>query len=177
LIKVFIATSLDGFIADHNGSVDFLYKYPDIPNEDMGYVKFISSIDAILMGRKTFETVLGFGVEWPYKKPVYVWTSALKKIPSELEGKVFYINGTPETIISTLGNNHHNNIYLDGGKTIQSFLNEGLVDEMIITTIPVLLGSGIFLFGELKTYQYFECTDSKHYSNGTTQSTFVRTIK
>jgi len=177
LIKVFIATSLDGFIADQNGSVDFLYKYPDIPNEDMGYVKFISSIDAILMGRKTFETVLGFGVEWPYKEPVYVLTSTLKTIPSDLEGKVFYINGTPETIISTLRNDQHYNIYLDGGKTIQSFLDEGLVDEMIITTIPVLLGSGISLFGELKTWQYFECVESKNYTNCVTQSKFVKTNK
>jgi dihydrofolate reductase len=81
LNKVFIATSLDGFIADKNGSVDFLYEYPEPEGEDMGFYNFMFGIDALLMGRKTFETVLGFGVAWPYTKPVFVWSSTLKAIP------------------------------------------------------------------------------------------------
>ncbi|MEY4029012.1 MAG: hypothetical protein RJA90_197 [Bacteroidota bacterium] len=86
MIKVFIATSLDGYIADLNGSVDFLYDYPDIEGEDMGYLAFIASIDALVMGRKTFETVLGFDVDWPYDRPVFVWTTELKEVPTLLEG-------------------------------------------------------------------------------------------
>lgn len=172
--KVFIATSLDGFIADQNGSVDFLYKYPEPQGEDMGYQNFISSIDALLMGRKTFETVLSFGVEWPYKIPVFVWTSQLNSIPFNLENKVQLISGNPNAIISQLHKLNHHNIYIDGGKTIQSFLNEDLIDEMTITTIPVLLGSGISLFSKLNSSIFFNCTDSKCFSHGVSQNTFKR---
>jgi dihydrofolate reductase len=172
--KVYIAASLDGFIADQNGSVDFLNSYPDIPGEDMGYNKFISSIDAILMGRKTFETVLGFGVEWPYHKPVFVWTSTLTEVPSKLKGKVFLISGTLKQIISSLRELNHHSIYIDGGKTIQSFLQEDLVHEMTITTIPVLLGSGIPLFGDLTSVLSFKCVSNSMYSNGLVQHTYLR---
>ena len=99
MVKVFIAASLDGYIADQYGSVDFLYQYPEPAGEDMGYYNFMSTIDALVMGRKTFETVLGFGVEWPYTKPVFVWTSHLKSVPKELEPKVQLINGNPKQII------------------------------------------------------------------------------
>ncbi|NBO49599.1 MAG: dihydrofolate reductase, partial [Chitinophagia bacterium] len=138
MVKVFIATSLDGFIADKNGSVDFLYKYPEPSGEDMGYYNFMSTIDALVMGRKTFETVLGFGVEWPYTKPVFVWTTHLKSVPKELEAKVQFINGNPKQIISKLNEMNLHHIYIDGAKTIQSFLNEDLIDEMTITTVPLL---------------------------------------
>ncbi len=172
--KVYVAASLDGFIADQKGSVDFLNNYPDIPGEDMGYNKFIASIDAILMGRKTFETVLAFGVEWPYQKPVFVWTATLTELPSVLEGKVFLVGGTLKEIISTLHESNHHSIYIDGGKTIQSFLQEDLVHEMTITTIPVLLGSGIPLFGDLTSVLSFKCVSNLMYSNGLVQHTYWR---
>jgi dihydrofolate reductase len=172
--KVFIATSLDGFIADEHGSVDFLYKYPEPPGEDMGYYNFMTSVDALLMGRKTFETVLGFGVEWPYTKPVYVWSSTLKSIPTNLVGKVQVVNGTLSHVISQLDAMNHVNLYIDGAKTIQSFLNENLIDEMTITTIPVLLGSGIPLFHNLLRASYFTCVESKHYPHGLTQSKYTK---
>lgn len=174
MIKVFIATSLDGFIADQNGSVDFLYKYPEPPGEDMGYHKFISSIDAILMGRKTFETVLAFGVEWPYAKPVFVWTSHLKSVPKDLSEKVQLINGNPKQIISKLNEMNCHSIYIDGAKTIQSFLNEDLIDEMTITTIPLLLGSGIPLFNDLSKELNFSAVESKVYSHGIIQAVYKR---
>ena len=172
--KVFIAVSLDGCIADDKGSVDFLYKYPDIPGEDMGYYSFMSSIDALVMGRKTFETVLGFGVEWPYQKPVFVWSTQLQTVPLELKDKVFLINGTVESILLQLKKLNYHHLYIDGGKTIQSFLNEDLIDEMIITTVPVLLGKGIKLFDNLGMPLYFTCTSSKNFANGLTQSCFVK---
>ena len=101
MVKVFIATSLDGFIADKNGSVDFLYKYPEPSGEDMGYYNFMSTIDALVMGRKTFETVLGFGVEWPYTKPVFVTSSSEvygKNISDSLKESDDRILGSPVTL-------------------------------------------------------------------------------
>ena len=172
--KVFIATSLDGFIADANGSVEFLYQYPDIPGEDMGYATFMATIDALLMGRKTLETVLGFGVEWPYQKPVFVWTTQLKSVPENLDGKVYLVQGTPAGISAHLKALGYQQIYIDGGKTIQAFLNEDLIDEMTITTVPVLLGSGIPLFGELSEMRFFTAIGGKNYPNGVTQRTYIR---
>ena len=172
--KVFIATSLDGFIADKNGSVDFLYKYPEPEGEDMGYYKFMSGIDALLMGRKTFETVLGFGVAWPYTKPVFVWSSTLKAIPEELNGRAFLIKGTPVQLIAQLNESGYHHLYIDGGQTIRSFLSENLIDEMTITTIPVLLGEGIPLFGYLRTPLFFNCVNSKKFEHGISQSNYSR---
>lgn len=174
MVKVFIAASLDGYIADQHGSVDFLYKYPEPAGEDMGYNQFMSAVDALVMGRKTFETVLGFGVEWPYTKPVFVWTSQLKSVPKELEAKVQFIHGHPKHIISKLNEMNLHHLYIDGAKTIQSFLNEDLIDEMTITTIPLLLGSGIPLFNDITKEIKFKGVESKTYSHGVIQSIYKR---
>lgn len=77
--SVFIATSLDGFIADKNGRIDWLHSIPNPENDDMGYVKFEEKIDALVIGRGTFETVLGFDVDWPYHKPVFVLSNKLTR--------------------------------------------------------------------------------------------------
>ena len=177
LNKVFIATSLDGFIADSKGKVDFLYTYPDPVDDDMGYSTFMESVDALLIGRKTFETVLGFGIEWPYKKPVFVWTETLKTIPTELTDRVRLVSGTAREILQAIHGMGHYELYIDGGQTIQSFLREGLIDEMTITTVPMLLGSGIRLFGELVTPVRFTCTDARKFSNGLGQYKLVRVDK
>jgi dihydrofolate reductase len=172
--KVFIATSLDGFIADNNGSVDFLYKYPEPEGEDMGYYAFMEGIDALVMGRKTFETVLGFGIAWPYKKPVFVWSTQLKEIPSSVEGNVQLIQGGPQEITQRLHEAGYHDLYIDGGLTIQSFLREGLIDELIITIVPVLLGSGVRLFGGVETPISFHCIASKAFSHGVVQSKYIQ---
>ena len=177
MIKVFIATSLDGYIADLNGSVDFLYDYPDIEGEDMGYLAFIASIDALVMGRKTFETVLGFDVDWPYDRPVFVWTTELKEVPTLLEGKVHLMSGNAENLVQQLKASGFKNLYIDGGMTIRSFLEEDLVDEMTLTTIPVLLGSGIPLFISSEKKIPFTCIASRCFSNGVTQSIYRRKDK
>jgi dihydrofolate reductase len=176
LNKVFIATSLDGFIADNKGSVDFLYKYPEPEGEDMGYYAFMSGIEALVMGRKTFETVLGFGIAWPYTKPVFVWSTQLKEIPETLEGKVHLIQGAPREITLRLHADGYHQLYIDGGQTVQSFLREGLIDEMIITVIPMVLGSGIPLFGEVEVPVSFHCTESRAFSHGVVQSKYVRRL-
>ena len=89
--SVFIATSLDGYIADKNGGIDWLHSIPNPENDDMGYVEFNNEIDALVMGRTTFETVLGFDVEWPYDKPVFVLSNKLKEIPESHKGKAFLV--------------------------------------------------------------------------------------
>lgn len=172
--KVYIATSLDGFIADTNGKIDFLDTFPFPENDDMGYNQFMSQVDAILMGRKSFETVLAFGVEWPYSKPVFVWSQTLQAIPDDLGDKVKLICGKVNEVLEHIHQAGYVSLYIDGGKTIQSFLREDLIDEMIITTIPVLLGGGVPLFGELDSLLKFSCVDSKVYANGVVQSRYAR---
>lgn len=172
--KVYIATSLDGYIADSEGKIDFLYAYPDPVDEDMGYEGFMKGVDALLMGRRTFETVLGFGIEWPYKLPVHVWTSKWKTVPPGLEGKIFFTEGNTVSVISQLHEKGYRSIYVDGGQVIQSLLVEDLIDEMTITTVPVLLGSGIPLFGDAGRRLMFTSKDTRRFSNGVCQAMYIR---
>jgi dihydrofolate reductase len=174
---VFIATSLDGYIADKQGGIEWLDLIPNTNHDDMGYFAFINEIDALVMGRASFETVLGFGIEWPYTKPVFVLSSTLKAIPEDLADRVFHIHGTiPENLerIHALG---HFRLYIDGGKTISSFLREDLIDEMIITRIPILLGGGAPLFGDLPQQLEFELISSKTYLHQITQHHYKRKRK
>ncbi|AZQ61188.1 dihydrofolate reductase [Flammeovirga pectinis] len=172
--KVFIATSLDGFIADKNGGIDWLNETPNPEGDDMGYIDFNTSVDALLMGKNTFETVLGFGIDWPYSKPVFVLSTTLKEVPEGYEDKVFIVNGTLNEVLDTIHQKGFKNLYLDGGKTIQSFLKEDLVDDLCLTTIPVLLGEGIPLFTSMNKRQDFELVESKVYLGQIVQSHFKR---
>ena len=148
---VYIAKSLDGYIADKDGSLEWLQSVPNPDGLDLGYRGFMNGIDAIIMGRVTYETVLGFGIEWPYNKPVFVLSTILKTVPEELGGKVEIVTGCLSEIVDKLNAQEFNNIYIDGGSTVQNFLKEGLIHEIIITTIPILLGGGTPLFGELSS--------------------------
>ncbi len=172
--KVFIATSLDGYIADKDGGLDWLTSVPFPKNSDMGYSEFASKIDALVMGRTTFETVCGFDVDWPYKQPVYVLSNTLNEIPEDFKDKAQLIKGTLPEVIAEIHQNGHYHLYIDGGKTIQSFLNEDLIDTIVISVIPKLLGDGIPLFSKLPNNLEFECLDSKVYSNKVVQNTFSR---
>ena len=172
--KVFIATSLDGNIADKNGGIDWLHSIPNPNNNDMGYGAFFSQIDALVMGRTTFETVCGFDMDWPYQKPVFVLSNSLTNVPEEFEGKAEIVNGSLKEILNKIHKRGCNSLYIDGGKTIQSFLKEDLIDEMTITIIPYLLGGGIPLFSELPKRLGFECVDSKIYLEQVVQNHFVR---
>jgi len=145
---VYIATSLDGFIATKDGGIDWLMETPNPDNSDYGYAEFINRVDAIIMGRNSYEKVLTFG-EWPYNKKVFILSNTLKSLSENMINKAEIINGDLKNIISQLANRGFLNLYIDGGKVIQSFLNENLIDELIITRIPILLGEGIPLFGKL----------------------------
>lgn len=172
--KVFIATSLDGYIAGKNNEIDWLEAIPNPDNIDMGYQTHMDSVDALVMGRNTMELVANMDIEWPYSKPVYVLSKSLKKLPNKLKEKVFLIKGDIMSINKELKEKGYNNLYIDGGLTVQSFLKEDLVDELIITTIPILLGGGIRLFGDLDSALEFRCTKSEKYSNGICQNRFER---
>ncbi len=172
--SVFIATSLDGFIADKNGEIDWLNSISNPDNNDMGYVKFIKEIDALVMGRTTFETVCGFDVDWPYNKPVFVLSTQLKEIPESHKGKAILINGTLTEVLEKINEKGFYRLYIDGGTTISNFLKKDLIDEIILTTIPILLGGGFSLFTELPNELKFELIETKTYLNQVTQTHYRR---
>lgn len=172
--SVYIATSLDGFIADKNGGIDWLDTIPIPDGTDMGYEAFNSEIDALVMGRNSFETVCGFDIEWPYTKPVFVLSNTLTEIPEKYKEHAFLVNGTLDEILSQIHEQGFYRLYIDGGITIQNFLKADLIDDMIITIIPVLLGEGIPLFGELPSGLNFECIETKLFLDKLVQNKFVR---
>lgn len=148
---VFIATSLDGYIARSDGSIDWLNDANRaVPaGEDCGYGKFMADVDALVMGRNTFEQVLAFD-SWPYAStPVIVMSKRSIPLPSRLPPCVSASNATPGALVASLTEQGAKKIYVDGGLTIQSFLAAGLIDDITITVIPVLLGAGRPLFGPL----------------------------
>jgi dihydrofolate reductase len=148
--SIFIACSIDGYIAKKDGNIDWLNNIPNENNNDYGFGEFINRMDGILMGRRTFEKIVEMNLkEWPYTKPVFVLSSKLSSVSNDMKGKVEIINDNLENTLSKLKNNGINNIYVDGGKTIQSFLEKDLIDEMIISRISIILGEGIPLFGKI----------------------------
>ena len=157
---VYIAQSLDGFIAGPNGELDWLEHIDNPEQSDFGFSAFMSIVDALVMGKNTFDKVLSFGM-WPYAKPVFVASSSLSVLPSSVEGKAFLLKGTPKDMITGLHKKGYANLYIDGGAVIQSFLKEELIDELIITTVPVLLGEGIPLFGYLPKQVQLKLIDSE----------------
>ena len=171
--SVFIATSLDGFIAKPDGDIGWL-DHPSytIEGESFGYIEFFSSIDAIIMGRNSFEKVLSFGGDWPYEKPVIVLTTKVIALPDKLNEKVILMSGSPAEIVKEASNLGFHHFYIDGGITIQHFLHAGLIDQIIITKIPVLLGDGIPLFGPLKEDLLLELISVKEFENGFAQLTY-----
>ncbi len=171
---VFIAKSLDGYIAGKNGELDWLQAIPNPENNDMGYKQLMEDIDAIIMGRTTFETVCGFGGDWPYQKPVFVLSRSIKTIPENLRGKVFLLAGPPQEILQKLHHKGYFRLYIDGGRTIQDFLKADLIDELRITTIPILLGGGFPLFGELSEAMAFEHIQSVVFLNQIVQDHYKR---
>lgn len=148
--SVYIATSLDGYIARTDGNLDWLpTPDPSVSGEDYGYEAFMASVDVLLMGRRTFEKVLTFG-DWPYSgHRVVVLTSRPLQLPEGFAGAVTTLSGTPGQILASLDSSGLHHAYVDGGETITRFLRVGAIDRIIVARIPVLIGSGIPLFGSL----------------------------
>lgn len=168
-----MATSLDGFIARPDGELDWLGDPPE-DGEDYGWAGFLASLDAIVMGRATFEKVLSFGV-WPYGElPLTVLSSTLREVPRHLAGTVDVSGLAPAALLAELGERGRRRIYVDGGRTVQSFMAEGLIDELVLTTIPVLIGQGIPLFGALKEDVRWQHVSTDAFASGLVQSTYRR---
>ncbi len=167
--SIFVGTSLDGFIARANGAFDFL---PPGGGEPHGYDEFLATVDALVIGRKTFETVLGFD-EWAYgKKPVFVLSR--RPIAAAPPGAVVErVSGAPADIVSQLEARGIQHIYVDGGITIQQFLQAGLIHRLIITRVPVLIGTGIPLFGPLQRDIPLKHVATRQYASGLVQSEYV----
>ncbi len=171
---VYIATSLDGYIADTNDGLDWLQALPNPEGSDFGYASFTAGIDALLMGRTTYEMVLGFDIPWPYEKPVFVLSATLKEVPEELKGRVEIVNGPVEDVLAFIHSKGFKKLYIDGGRTIQSLMEKDLIDELILTRIPVVLGGGVPLFGELTQPQWFEHVETTVHIKQLVQSHYRR---
>lgn len=174
--SVFIATSLDGFIARENGDIHWLSEADgNGSEEDYGYKDFMATVDVLVMGRKTFEKVLTFG-EWPYgSKPVVVLSSRPVQVPKKIAQSVESMSCPPAELVSRLAERGAGHLYIDGGKTIQGFLDAGLIQQIIITRIPVLIGSGISLFGPLKHDVKLRHIETRQFTSGFVQSKYVVT--
>lgn len=172
--SVFIATSLDGFIAREDGGLDWLDQanagVP--PGEDCGYGAFMASVDALVMGRHTFEKVLGFP-EWPYAdKPVWVLSRTLQTLPTGLPPSVRLLNATPAEVCDQATALGWTRLYVDGGLTFQAFLAAGCVSDLTITVIPTLLGRGRPLFGDAGRDVALTHVATKAYPFGFVQSRY-----
>lgn len=172
-VSVFIATSLDGYIARPDGDVAWLHEVEPLEEgDDAGYGAFFGAVDALVMGRGSFEKVLEFN-PWPYgDKPVIVLSQTLTDVPETLRKTVRIDRSEPQELIAKLAQTGYTRIYLDGGKVIQSFLREGLVNDMCITMIPVLIGAGIPLFGTLEKDVKLKLVAFKSWQNGMVQSAY-----
>jgi dihydrofolate reductase len=166
--SVFVGTSVDGFIARADGSFDFL---PADGGEPHGFDEFFATVDALVMGRHTFETVLGMD-PWPYgNKPVVVLsTRPLERTPRGID--VERMSGDPTEIVSRLSARNIQHIYVDGGLTIQRFLAAGLIQRLIITRVPVLIGIGIPLFGVVPRDIILRHVATRQYATGLVQSEY-----
>ena len=168
-VSVFIGASVDGFIARPNGDLDWL---PAGGGEPHGYDEFIASVDAIVIGRKTFEKVLTFGA-WPYgDNRVVVLSRRPVDVSAAAGGVVERMAGPPAEIVSQLAASGAHHLYVDGGITIQEFLRAGLIQRLIITRVPVLIGDGVPLFGSLQHDIRLRHVATRHYPSGLVQSEY-----
>lgn len=173
-VSVYIGLSLDGFIARPNGDIDWLtHERYVVPGDDFGYQAFFDTVDALLMGRATFEKVLTFG-EWPYVgKRVFVLSHNPNLIPNDLADRAEVVAGTPAEVLRHVVEQGVRHVYLDGGQVIQQFLHDGLVDELTLTRLPVLIGQGLPLFGPLPHDMQLRHLETRTFATGLVQSRYA----
>ena len=169
--SVFVGASLDGFIARETHALDFLHSGGEGPPADLGYNEFFATVDALVMGRNTFDVVLAFD-KWPYgAKPIFVLTT--RALPKPPKGAVVErMSGEPAQIVSTLAKRGFKHLYIDGGITIQRFLNAGLIDRITVTRVPVVIGSGIPLFGAVSADVKLHHVATRALQGGAVQSEY-----
>lgn len=171
-VLVYVGTSLDGLIAGKGGDIDWLLPFQ---NEEVGesYKNFMSSIDAVVIGKGTFDTLLSFPA-WPYEQKVFLLSSSVSQPPKHLSEKVTVLSMKPREVLKHLSDKGFLNVYVDGGKVIQGFLKEDCIDELNITKVPVILGSGVPLFGALDNVLQFDHIETSVFSNGLVKSRYKR---
>ena len=167
--SVFVGTSVDGFIAREDGALDWL---PVGGGEDHGYDAFMATIDAVVIGRHTFETVLSFGGPWPYTKPLIVLSSRPWSADLPAGAAIEFMGGSPRDIVDRLAERGMKHLYVDGGITIQRFLDAGLIERMTITRVPVVIGRGIPLFGPTTHDVRLEHLATRSYPSGLVTSEY-----
>ena len=171
--SVFVGTSVDGFIARLDHALDFL---PAGGGEEHGYIAFMATVDAMVIGRNTYDKVLSFD-EWPYgNKPVFVLSSRSFEMPPSPEAVVERMNGNPSDLVAQLADRGYKHLYIDGGLTIQQFLRAGLIQRLVITRVPVLIGTGIPLFGALPHDIQLQHISTRHFASGLVQSEYVPAV-
>ncbi|GLP96406.1 dihydrofolate reductase family protein [Paraferrimonas sedimenticola] len=179
--SAFIATSADGFIARAKGEINWLHSSGrtdvDLGEQaDMGFHDYITSVDCMVMGRNTLETIAAMNLtteQWPYKDlKVVAISSSLQQAPSGLPEAVEIHNGSLVELVSLLKAQGFNSLYVDGGTTIQNFIREGLLNEITITQIPRLIGSGISLFGEIEADVHLRQAKAQAYANDFVQLSY-----
>ena len=158
---VYIATSMDGRIAGPNGEIDWLECVPVPEGDDLGFGDFMARVDAVVMGRVTFETLIGFGVGWHYGKPGLILSTTMNEAPEPFRDHVHFAQGAPAQIVEQARRLGYEHLYIDGGETIQRFLAEDLIDELIVSELPVVLGGGPRLFGSLTDPLAFELVETE----------------
>jgi dihydrofolate reductase len=166
--SVFVGTSLDGFIARADGALDFL---PLGGGEPHGYDEFMATVDALVIGRNTYETVLGFAT-WPYEKKLTFVLSTKALAPAPDGAMVERLSGSPAQVVTELVNRKIRHAYVDGGVTIQRFLRAGLIQRLTITRVPVLIGTGIPLFGVIPRDISLKHIATHQYASGLVKSEY-----
>ena len=165
-VILYIAVSVDGYIAKENDDISFL-SVVETPGEDYGYHDFVNCIDTVVMGRKTYDKVLSFGIEFPHKgKKVYVWSRSRKG----QDENVTYINDSLKDFILQLKSTEGKNIFIDGGAAlVNELLKLRLIDQLVISIVPYMLGGGVKLFSDGRPEQNLKLLKSVAFSSGLLQ--------
>ena len=166
---VFLGVSLDGFVARLDHRLDWLTKH-EATGEDHGYDAFMAAVDGIIMGSGSFRTVLTFG-EWPYRKPVMVMSRSMtpRDIPPALAERVRVTDLGPRELMQALRRQGWSRAYVDGGRVVQSFIRDGLIEDLVLTIVPILIGTGIRPFGEIGSDIDLELTGTTPFPSGLVQ--------
>jgi dihydrofolate reductase len=170
---VYLGISLDGFIARPDGGLDWLEH--DACGDDYGFAAYLESIDALVMGRTTFEMLLSFGVDWPYgDRPMLVLsrTAGPTLVPEELRDRVVVHAGPPEVALALLAEQGADRVYVDGGALVRSFLAEGLIDELTLSRLPIVIGEGVAPFGPLPHDVRLRHVSTQAFASGVVQSRY-----
>ena len=173
-IKLYITASIDGYIASPDGDMDWLTEYPNPQNSDYGFRKFLSEIDTVIMGGQTYRSFLCMDIVWPYKdKTTYIITRS--SVKNKLCDNIYCLSGNVIEEISLMKEQKGDDIGLvGGGELINILLQSNLIDEMIISTVPILLGGGIPLFSPYYEISRWHINDSKLYENGLLQTVYKK---